>query len=200
MSVIPLLTEINEKGKISFKVQMLRNSGRFTTMILTLHKRKNMIYVRDSMKNQLQKAIANSILTGTNITSDNSPVKTIDIDKLYKVERCRYQRLTVFLHYKTANDKYEKIKQIQFFRNNDMFAFLTAMCSVDCNLFDAPDTQFKTVDNLVDMFKVKLMTFNMSRKGLEFEFERFINMTNGKDIVIFGFQECKLTARAKVME
>ena len=100
----------------------------------------------------------------------------------------------------SPNDKQEKTKQIQFFNNNDMFAFLTAMCSVNCNLFDAPQTQFKASDGLVDMFKVKLLTFNMARKGLEYEFEKFIDMTNSKDIVVFGFQECKLTARTKVMD
>jgi hypothetical protein len=47
MSIVPLLTEINENGKISFKIQMLRASGKFSTMILVLHKRKHMIYIKD---------------------------------------------------------------------------------------------------------------------------------------------------------
>ena len=171
MSIVPLLTEINEKGRISFKVQMLRTSGKFTTMILVLNKEKHTIFIKDLKKVKLQKAMVQSIITGGNIAPLELPSKTIDIDNLFKVECCAYQRLTVFLHYKLKNKKSEKVKQIQFLNKNDMFAFLTSMCSVECSLFDAPYNQIKTSD-LRDLLSVKLTTFNMARKGMEYDFQR----------------------------
>lgn len=86
LSIIPLLTDINEKGEISFKVQMLRASGKFTTMVLVLHKRKRMIYINDDPKTALTKAVLNSIVTGGDINASESPIKIIDIDNLFKIE------------------------------------------------------------------------------------------------------------------
>jgi hypothetical protein len=40
----------------------------------------------------------------------------------------------------------------------------------------------------------------MARKGMDYKFDQFIEQVSERDIVIFGFQECKLTARAKVID
>lgn len=98
-----------------------------------------------------------------------------------------------------GNNSKEKEKEIVFYNRNDQFCFLSVLSSIQCSLFDAPMNQIKTKD-LTDVLHMKLFTFNMARKGNKYDFDRLINEVVTNDIVVFGFQECKLTAKGRITE
>ena len=198
-SVIPLLSDINEFGKINFKVKLLRSSGKYTPMILILHKKDWKIYITDATRYSLAAPIMASILGGDDIFQGHAPAKIIDIDSIVHIESSAFKEMTVFIKFTYGKNNKEKEKEVVFYNRNDQFWFLSVLSSIQCSLFDAPMNQIKAKD-LTDVLQMKLFTFNMARKGNKYDFDRLINEVISNDIVVFAFQECKLTAKGKIID
>lgn len=85
-SVIPLLSDINEFGKVSFRIKLLRSSGKYTPMILILHKKNWKIYITDATRYSLATPIMASIVAGDDIFQGHAPAKIIDLDSIVQIE------------------------------------------------------------------------------------------------------------------
>ena len=104
-SVIPLLSDLNETGKLNFKAKLLRNSGKYTPMIWILHKKAGKLYITDATRYSLTGPIMASILGGDDIFQGHAPSKTIDIDSIIHVESSAYKDMTVFIRFTIGKSK-----------------------------------------------------------------------------------------------